>query len=504
MKSLYLILFILLPGYLFACENTIPDNPQKEKPVDNIYYIDTQDDFKKWSNTNFPTGSKVLFAAGKTFEGRFILRGSGSETAPNIAAAYNSETGEVITEWTDDKPVINGLGKVPTALQLKNGSFWEINNIEVTNTDGSKEQQGKILGINVTATDIGLAEDITIKNCYVHDVNGNVGGKETGGIHVYVLGENVKTKFHKLTIENNIVSNVGGVGIANQSSYGNILTDVYYPWTEYVIRGNRVENTGRNGIIIRYSIGTLVEYNVAANNSLYERGHSIFNFNTIDCVVQYNEAYGNTFDDPDDVDHGGFDCDYNSKNTIYQYNYSHDNNWFMAIQERSMNHGVIIRYNISVNERLGAYLYGFPEYNDLKNVEIYNNTHYFGKGMGTQMFIEAKKDRIPTQTKFTNNIFYFEDEAKWVFDPDSTCVLKNNAFYNISPKGSGAITADPMFVNPGVSEKDIDMTDPERLAGYRLKAGSPARNAGLIIQNNGGKNFGGEKLDNDAVNIGAW
>jgi hypothetical protein len=107
-------------------------------------------------------------------------------------------------------------------------------------------------------------------------------------------------------------------------------------------------------------------------------------------------------------------------------------------------------------------------------------------------------------TQFTNNIFYFEDEAEWIFDPDSNCVLKNNAFYNISPKGSGAITADPMFVNPGESKKDIDMTNPNRLSDYRLKAGSPALNAGLKIENNGGKNFGGVKLNNDAINIGAW
>jgi hypothetical protein len=176
----------------------------------------------------------------------------------------------------------------------------------------------------------------------------------------------------------------------------------------------------------------------------------------------------------------------------------------MAIQERSMVHGVIIRYNISVNERLGAYMYGFPEYDDLKNVEIYNNTHFFGKGTGTKMFIKAGKDRIPTQTKFMNNIFYFEDQAEWVFEPDSTCFLSNNIFYNVSPKGEAAITGDPMFVDPGQAPADIDMTSPNRLSGYRLKDGSPALNAGLSIENNGGKNFWGEELRDGAVNIGAW
>lgn len=149
-------------------------------------------------------------------------------------------------------------------------------------------------------------------------------------------------------------------------------------------------------------------------------------------------------------------------------------------------------------------MYGFPEYDGLTNVQIYNNTHYFGKGTGNRIFIRAKKDRIPTQTIFTNNIFYFEDEAEWGFTPDNTCTLDNNLFYNVSPKGTNAITSDPLFENPGTGGFKIDMTDPDRLAGYRLKSGSPAIKTGKIIPGNGGKNFAGEKLDEGAVNIGAF
>jgi hypothetical protein len=61
-----------------------------------------------------------------------------------------------------------------------------------------------------------------------------------------------------------------------------------------------------------------------------------------------------------------------------------------------------------------------------------------------------------------------------------------------------------MFANPGTGGFEIDMTDPDRLAGYRLKSGSPAINTGKIIENNGGQNFVGEELGNDVVNIGAF
>lgn len=508
MKTTLLRIFLALIviTYVISCDKSDIENPDVTDNIkDTIFYINNQSDFDHYNGYNFKAGSTIAFAAGKTFKGQFTVRGSGYPDAPNIVTAYDPETGELLSEWIDNKPLIHGEGKVESALFIYNCNFWVISNIEVTNTNGTKDQQGDIFGIHAVAEDVALSKNITIKNCYVHDVNGNVGGKDTGGIRIDVLGDSdKKTTFNNVIIENNIVSHVGGVGIANQSCYGNIRSDDFHPWTGYVVRGNRVEYTGRNGIIVRYSIDPLVEYNIAAYNSLYDVGHSIFNFNTIGCIVQYNEAYGNTSDDPGEIDRGGFDCDFNTRNTIYQYNYSHDNHWFLAVQQRSLVNGVIIRYNISVNERIGAYMYGFPEYDDLENVEIYNNTHYFGKGMGRQMFIAAGKNRIPTQTKFMNNIFYFEESAMWFFDPDNTCFLSNNNFYNVSPKGENAIAEDPMFANPGNAPIDIDMTDPERLSGYRLKSGSPALNAGLIIENNGGKNFGGEELDEEVVNIGAW
>lgn len=495
MKILQLLIFLLVPGFLFSCEKSEPTiNLDTEEQNQKIYFINTQEDFDKWSNFNFPDGSKVLFAAGKTFVGEFILRGSGTETSTNIAAAYNSETLEVFTEWIDNKPLIQGQGKVSSALKLKNGSFWEINNIEVTNTNGTKNQQGEILGINVVATDVGLVQNITIKNCYVHQVNGEVGGKETGGIHVYVLGNSGKTKYHNLTIENNVISKVGGVGIANQSSWGSINTADYYPWTNFVIRGNKVEYTGRNGIIVRYAQNPVVEYNIVAYSSRFDTGHSIFNFNTIDCIVQYNEAYGNTSSNPDDIDHGGFDADYNSKGTIIQYNYSHDNNWFCGIMRKPVNTDITIRYNISQNELLGAFLYGFPTEQGVKDVKIYNNTLYFEKGKGIRVFVEAGKTRIPTETSFWNNIFYFEDEAEWGFDPDATCFFGNNLYFNLNLKGENALTKDPWFVDPGKGGTNIDMKDPNRLAGYRLKEGSPAMKSGQIIKNNGGKDFSGSPI----------
>lgn len=490
---LQLLLVIVV---LSACDT-------KEGNNENIFHIVSQEDFDKYSGMEFPEGSKVLFAASTEFSGQFVLKGSGSPDNPNIVTTYNPNDGTIYYDLTDNKTVINGLGKVEAPIYLYNGQHWEINNLEVTNTDGSDKDQGLLKGIYIVAKDYGVINNITIKNCYVHHVNGKVGGKWRGGIHVHVLGDSIKTKIHKLLIENNKIEDVGGVGIGNQSSWRDINTEKYYPWTEFIIRGNFVDRTGRNSIILRNALNPLIEYNIAANSSRFDTGHSIVNFNTINCVVQYNEAYGNT-GDPNENERGGFDADYKSTGTIIQYNYSHDNHWFCGIMRRGINSDITIRYNISQNELLGCYLYGFPTEFGLKDVKVYNNVHYFGKDKGNRIFVEGGRNRVPIETEFKNNIFYFEEAAVWGFEPDSTCTFENNLFYNVSVKGNNALSIDPLFVNPGSGGTDIDMGDPNRLSGYRLMKNSPCIAAGSIIDNNGNSDFWSNAIYHDLPDIGVY
>ena len=466
------------------------------------YFISNQNEFDQYSGYRFPPGSKVLFKAGETFQGQFVVLGSGTSLQPNFIGAYQNIEGGLEREEIENKPLIQGEGKVDATLLLKNGQYWDITNLEITNSNGTEEQQGEIFGIQVVAENTGLREHIRISNCHVHHVNGKVEGKKTGGISINVFGKERITRFNGVIIENNLVEHVGGVGISNQSSWGRIHTDEYFPWSNFYIRNNKVAYTGRNGIIIRYAVSPIVEYNILAYNSRYSTGHSVFNFNTINCIVQYNEAYGNTSNDPDDIDHGGFDADYNSVGTIIQYNYSHDNNWFCGIMRKAINNDITIRYNVSINERLGLFLYGFPKEVGVKNVNIYNNTFYMSAGMGNRVFVAAGKFRTPTQTTFSNNIFYFEEKATWGFEPDSTCVFKNNLFYNLSPKGEEVFTKKPKFLSPSL-EKEIDMANPKRLEGFEIKSNSSGFGKGILINANGGIDFRG-KVIGEVTNIGAF
>ena len=87
------------------------------------------------------------------------------------------------------------------------------------------------------------------------------------------------SRYNDLKIENNVIDNVGGLGIANQSSYASITSNSRYPSLNIIIRGNIISNTGRNNMIIRASDGAIVEHNTLINSSRYDTGHSVFCFN---------------------------------------------------------------------------------------------------------------------------------------------------------------------------------------------------------------------------------
>ena len=154
-------------------------------------YISNQADFDRFKNLKYLPGANIFFAAGKSFNGQFAPKGSGNTLEPITVTAYNPETNEIYWEGIDNKPIINGHGKVNSAFYLYNGNNWIISNLELTNTDGSDGDQGDLRGIHVVEENVGIVENITIRDCYIHDVNGKVEGKHRGGIHIHVLGKSV-------------------------------------------------------------------------------------------------------------------------------------------------------------------------------------------------------------------------------------------------------------------------------------------------------------------------
>lgn len=460
------------------------------------YHIASQKDFDKYSATTFRPGDVILFKRGVQFSGMFSTRGRGTRKFPIKIGTYGK----------GERPRIDAMGENKSGLLLRDPSFWEVNGLEITNTNGKDEDQGELFGIYVLAKEKeGIYEHVYINDCFIHDVNGHVAGKRRGGIHVHIK-ELENSKFHDLRITNNRLVRIGGVGIGNTSSCGRIeiSEDEIVPhnlWTKVYVADNYLDHTGRNSIIARVSKNAIYERNILANSSRHSTGHSIFCFDSDGTKIQYNEAYGNV--GGGGHDRGGFDADFNCVNTYIQYNYSHDNEWFCGIMKRP-NRDVVIRYNVSQNDRQGIYFYGFEDETDARNIHIYNNTHYVSKDLNVKVFAE---DRTPLNSRFENNIFYFEEEGSWGANAEGiNTVFCNNLYYNIGPHQSetNPIIADPQFCNPGQTGTDIDLKTMEGLRGYLLKPGSPAIDKGIEIKDNGGQGLLKSKIENGSIDIGAF
>lgn len=436
-----------------------------------------------------------MFERGAEFKGMFAPSGSGTEQAPIRIDVYGE----------GKRPAIHAQGKHQAGLLLQDSSYWEVNGLDITNTDGTDHDQGPLFGIYVLAKGAeGTYRHVYINNCYVHDINGKVAGKKRGGIHVHVEDLDA-TVFHDLRITNNRIVRVGGVGIGNTSSCGRIEfrendTVSHYLWTQVYVAGNTVDHTGRNNIIARVSQDAVYEHNVLAHSSRYSTGHSIFCFNTDGIKIQYNEAYGNVGEGG--IDRGGFDADYNCVNTFIQYNYSHDNHWFCGIMKRR-NRNVVIRYNISQNDQRGIYFYGFEKTRDAREIHIYNNTHFVRKGLTVSVFPEG---RTPLNSRFENNLFFFEGQGAWGKNAKGiNTVFRNNLYYGITPHESDTrpIATHPMFVRPGKAGTDIDLQTMKALRGYQLQSGSPCIDTGIGIEDHGGIDLLGTVIVPGRTDVGA-
>lgn len=468
---------------------------QSDDSTAGEYRIDSQQRFDALRTEIYHPGDEILFKKGVELHGMFAPSGKGTREAPIHIKAYGE----------GHRPRIHARGRNPAGLLLRDPAFWEVSGLEITNTNGTDEDQGVLFGIHVLVSSTeGVYEHVYIDDCYIHDINGKVAGKGRGGIHVHVR-DLQSTKLHDLRITNNRIVRVGGVGIGNRSSCGRVEfrekdTVSRNLWTKVYVAGNRIEHTGRNSIIARVSKDAIYEYNTLAHSSRYDTGHSIFCFHTDGIRIQHNEAYGNVGEGG--KDRGGFDADYNCVNTWIQYNYSHDNMWFCGIMKRR-NRNVVIRYNVSQNDREGIYFYGFEKSREAENIRIYNNTHFVRRGLHVSVFPEG---RTPLNSLFENNIFFFEGRGEWGRNARGIQTrFRNNLYFNIAPHGSdeNPILADPLFVEPGVAGGDIDLKSLDALRGYRLEPDSPCIDTGIPVDDSGGRDLLGTPVTSGKPDLGA-
>lgn len=448
----------------------------------------------KVNATTFSSGDKILFKSGCTWSGQLAPLGSGSSGSPIIIDMYGGAT----------KPIINGGGTVTDVLYLYNQEYWEINNLEITNNSTSA---GTRRGVHLKAADFGTVNHIYLKNLYIHDIKGDMSDKDTGGIFFEVTGTATTTKFNDILIEGCSIRALDRTGIFSRSSWGN-RAGTWVGSTNVVVRNNTLDDIGGDGFIIRVCAAPLIEYNVAkdcAKRASSAACDAIWPYNSDDAKFQYNEAYltrklsGNP-------DGQGFDCDWWCNRTIFQYNYSHDNEGgFLLVcsdsgVSGSFNDESVVRYNISQNDKTRV----IKVTGNTTDTYIYNNTIFVGSGQTPTMILyENWGGTWPTRTNFYNNIFYNMGSGGYTLGSSTNNVFDKNCFHGSSNRPTGhtnSISSDPLFANPGAAGIGLNTVD-----GYKLKEGSPCINAGRLVTTNGGKDYWGNSVSTStASNIGAY
>lgn len=444
--------------------------------------------------TTFQPGDSILLKAGSAWDGQLWPKGSGADGQPIRVGKYGQGA----------PPLIRGNGQVEDAVLLKSQEYWEVRDLEVTNNGPSRAIRR---GVDVVAENCGDLHHIYLQNLTVHDVNGSFEEKVNGGIHYRSIGDMKPSRFVDLRIEDNHIYHVDRSGIFGWSTHW--MRSKWYPSLGVVIRRNVLDDIGGDGIVNVATDGALVEHNVVSRASQRSQDYNvgIWPFSADNTIVQYNEVYGTT----GQHDAEGFDSDWNSRNTVIQYNYSHDNGggFLLICNEGSQspavsagNVGTIVRYNISQNDHHRGIKLSGP----VKNTLIYNNTIYVGKGETVDVVLHTDWTGWASDTYFYNNIFYVEGKAQFGYgvtgNPDGSYtsapgpgkstnnVYDSNVYFGLNPADDPhAITADPLLRDPG--HAGVSRTG---LAGYALRNNSPAMGSGKMIENNGGKDFFGAAL----------
>jgi hypothetical protein len=429
---------------------------------------------ERFNQQTFAPGDRILFKTGSRYKGQLKPQGSGM--------LENGKTNLItVASYGDgDRPRIDGEGKTRDVVLLRNVEYWEILNLEITNLGPAREPERT--GVRIVSDGFGKMRHIHLRNLFVHDVNGDLRKEEEGcGIFFESRGGR-QSHFDDLRIENCRLIRTDRNGICQRTAGRGRSLGV-------VVRGNLLEDIGGDGIKIWGSNGALVERNVIRGGRMrcedYAAG--IWPFASDDTVIQFNEVSGMK----GIKDGQGFDSDYLCRRSVFQYNYSHDNEggfFLICAPGHSYNEDTIIRYNISQNDGINSARV-FHLGGGAKNTQIYNNTIYVGPKQDLPMVLCTDWDGGNAQgTRFYNNVFYVNGRVTYDWRKSRDMVFENNVFcgnHVARPPDVFAITNCPPLMKPGGGGNGL-----ESLSGYKVRA-SEQLPLGRAIPKNGGRDFFG-------------
>lgn len=466
---------------------------------------------EKVNQNQFQQGDAILFESGGIWNGNLRPLGSGKKGNPISISSYGEGS----------MPILNIGETAGAGITLVSQSWWEIRGIEIT-SGAPPQLEIKREGISIKAEEGGEVRGITIKDCNIHDIWGQVGG--TASSRMIDIGHVDRKKLdavNDILVEYNTIKRCDKVGIV-VAGRNNII-----------VRHNYLENLGGDGIIVGGAFQGIIEYNIADQTCLrsgdpdlpgsgsdgwWPHTAAIWIIWCEKTVMQFNEVY-NTGRQLRNGDGFAYDFDFECKNCILQYNYSENGHGLVLFMNRT--YGNIARYNISHNDQTHLIqIHGNTEDGNL----IHNNIFYVDHStvdIDLHMGMEEMEDEVKAKlgATFKNNIFYATGQGRFrtvyslgeAWDRkflteklpphlNGPIFLRNCYFgpwLNELPVDPEKLVADPMFISPGSGGMGLSS-----LKGFMLKAGSPCIDAGVLIEMDNNRDFFGNPVSDGIMNIG--
>lgn len=462
-----IILPLIICSFLFACNNTSSlsnenssSNVSSNTNNDEAIYFDSNysgggdgtlekpyNNFEVIETLNIEPGMTIKLKCNSIFKGSLKLENLiGTEDNPIIVTSYGEGKNPCI-----DGNNLEGSG----VLNIINSENLIVENLELY--DSAKEE-GDRRGVLIVGNGdnenqkVETYDNLILNNLYIHDINGftdaensgmSIQSKKTGGIHVW--SEDGYGRYNNLQIVNCKIENVSNVGIATWYQMIGDTVKKVSPYAEnfsnfahsnILISDNEISFIGKNAIFARNLYKGVIENNIVHDTAIKcVSGNTIVTSYVDGTVIQKNEGYRNMAKGrPSDgkvQDGCMLDADLQSKDTIWQYNYSHDNSFGLFLNCTSLDESkgildkVIVRYNLSINDK-GTKGIIYINY-ESDGIYVYNNT--IVTSTETEYILQSNGQR---KAFFYNNLIYNRSEkAKFDLEKSiSTIELSNNLIYS--------------------------------------------------------------------------
>ena len=499
-KQIKYQVFVLLLSFSLCAQNQYYLSSSTGNDNNNGSQTQPWKTLSKLSNTTLGPGDTVYFKKGDTFRGHYVVDGSGAEGNPITFTSYGSGN-QPILSGSDHE---DGGGDYREAILVTNHDNMVFDDLEVQNHRTiSRTGVGDLVsfGIRIEVSDSNVNlnnfffRNMTFKNVYglywvdpsnqsefnAFEVSGLTFISSWGGI------------INNVIIEDSYFTDLQRIGVHIKNTMGKTSTKRN---TNFVFRNNEFFQIGGTCVLPIRTENCLIENNIfnqpgaKTNDKMIGRGSAVWNWYSINTIVQYNQA----INAKGILDSHGIHVDHSNVDTFIQYNYMQDcEGGFVEIL--GGNQRAVYRFNISVNDgwrvnpnwvnsdhtiwlndKIGGQS-GHPSYDSY----IYNNTVVINKS-GNDAF-DTAIDINGQNTRIFNNIFYavngsgIGNQQGNYSDPN--LMMTNNLFFGDIRNNFKTIDANRIEVNPVFyNEQSGDQY------GFQIDASSQAIDAGAAYTGN--------------------